>query len=93
MTTSHKSSNIHFESVKSHLFFFTCAPVSRYSTGNMRKGLMSSHDYVQTLKGQKLRFPDFDGLFSKWPKGMNHHYETLRSVQNAKFAKSVFLLA
>ena len=55
----------------------------------MREELLGSHDYVQTLKGQKLRFPNLDAVFSKWPKGMNPHYEELRNLQDAELAKCV----
>ncbi|KAK8104927.1 hypothetical protein PG999_008286 [Apiospora kogelbergensis] len=46
----------------------------------MRKEVMGSHDYVQTLKGQKLRFPDFDHLLRTWPRGMSPHYEALKKI-------------
>lgn len=55
----------------------------------MREELLGSHDYVQTLKGQRLRFPNFDAVFSKWPKGINPHYEELRNIQDAELAKCV----
>lgn len=45
---------------------------------------LSSHDYVQTLKGQKLRFPDLDGLVQDWPKGINPQYEVLKKVHDAE---------
>lgn len=45
---------------------------------------LGSHDYVQTLKGQKLTFPDFDGLLRDFPTGMSPHYETLKGVINAE---------
>lgn len=45
---------------------------------------LGSHDYVQTLKGQKLTFPDFDGLLQDFPTGISPHYETLKGVINAE---------
>ncbi|KAI0149421.1 isoprenoid synthase domain-containing protein [Pestalotiopsis sp. NC0098] len=45
---------------------------------------LSSHDYVQTLKGQKLRFPDLDGLVQDWPKGINPQYAVLKQVHDAE---------
>ncbi|KAK6495446.1 hypothetical protein TWF481_003465 [Arthrobotrys musiformis] len=48
---------------------------------------LGSHDYVQTLKGQTLTFPDIDGLFKDWPVGFNPHYEILKQVQNAELLK------
>ncbi|EPS43319.1 hypothetical protein H072_2687 [Dactylellina haptotyla CBS 200.50] len=48
---------------------------------------LGSHDYVQSLKGQTLRFPDIDGLFKHWPTGFNPHYEVLRQVQDAELYK------
>jgi hypothetical protein len=48
---------------------------------------LGSHDYVQTLKGQKLRFPDLDGLVKGWPTGFSSHYEVLKQVHNAELLK------
>ncbi|KAF3929352.1 hypothetical protein ABW19_dt0200255 [Dactylella cylindrospora] len=48
---------------------------------------LGSHDYVQTLKGQQLVFPDFDGLVKHWPAGLNPHYEILRQIQDAELYK------
>ncbi|KAK8106652.1 hypothetical protein PG999_010011 [Apiospora kogelbergensis] len=46
----------------------------------MRNGLMGSHDYVQTLRGQTLRFPDFDHLLHGWPRSISPYYETLKEI-------------
>ncbi|KAK8129067.1 hypothetical protein PG984_010175 [Apiospora sp. TS-2023a] len=48
----------------------------------MRKNSMGSHDYVQTLKGQKLRFPDFDRLLDGWPRGISPHYEDVKQIHD-----------
>ncbi|KAK6356540.1 hypothetical protein TWF718_000895 [Orbilia javanica] len=48
---------------------------------------LSSHDYVQTLKGQRLIFPDIDGLFEGWPVGSSPHYDILRRSQNTQIFK------
>ncbi|KAF7355592.1 Terpene cyclase [Mycena sanguinolenta] len=45
---------------------------------------LGSHDYVQTLKGQKLRFPNFDGLVKDYPRGISPHYEVLKEMTNAE---------
>ncbi|KAK8051744.1 hypothetical protein PG993_003129 [Apiospora rasikravindrae] len=44
----------------------------------MPKHTLGSHDYVQTLEGQKLRFPDFDGLVQGWPRGINPNFEAVK---------------
>ena len=48
----------------------------------MRKDMMTSHDYVQTLKGQTLRFPDLDSLVQGWPQGVNTNYDAVKEIQN-----------
>lgn len=45
---------------------------------------LGSHDYVQTLKGQKLLFPDFDALVKRWDRGISQHYELLKEMTNAE---------
>ncbi|KAK8080296.1 hypothetical protein PG997_008114 [Apiospora hydei] len=45
---------------------------------------LGSHDYVQTLKGQKLRFPDFDGLVQGWPQGINPNFEAVKEVHEER---------
>ncbi|KAK7957686.1 terpenoid synthase [Apiospora saccharicola] len=53
----------------------------------MRKDIMGSHDYVQTLKGQKLRFPDFDRLLRDWPRGISPHYEALKKIHDEELTQ------
>lgn len=48
----------------------------------MRKHMTTSHDYVQTLKGQKLRFPDLDGLVQGWPQGLNPNYDAVKKIHH-----------
>ncbi|KAF7347139.1 Terpene cyclase [Mycena venus] len=50
---------------------------------------LGSHDYVQTLRGQTLRFPNLDLPMKDWPKGMSSHYEDLQMVQHVELRKLV----
>ncbi|KAJ7135353.1 isoprenoid synthase domain-containing protein [Mycena filopes] len=50
---------------------------------------LGAHDYVQTLQGQTLKFPDFDSPMRHWPKGVSAHYEDLRVVQHIELKKLV----
>ncbi|KAF7347133.1 Terpene cyclase [Mycena venus] len=50
---------------------------------------LGSHDYVQTLRGQTLRFPNLAHPMKDWPKGMNPHYEDLRLVEHIELKKLV----
>ncbi|KAJ7894025.1 isoprenoid synthase domain-containing protein [Mycena leptocephala] len=50
---------------------------------------LGPHDYVQTLKGKALRFPNLDVPMKDWPKGMSSHYEDLRVVQEIELKKLV----
>lgn len=50
---------------------------------------LGSHDYVQTLKGQTLRFPNLDGLVKTWPTGFSSHYDALKQVHNAEMYQYV----
>lgn len=43
---------------------------------------MGSHEYVATLKGQTLRFPNLAEPVKNWPKGMSPHLEVLTKVQH-----------
>ncbi|KAF3934723.1 hypothetical protein ABW20_dc0106445 [Dactylellina cionopaga] len=48
---------------------------------------LGSHDYVQTLKGQTLVFPNVDGLFKGWPTGISPYYKALRRNYGSDMAK------
>ncbi|KAJ6597498.1 isoprenoid synthase domain-containing protein [Mycena vulgaris] len=48
---------------------------------------LGAHDYVQTLRGQTLRFPNLDLPMKDWPKGVSPHYEDLRNVQHIELKK------
>ncbi|KAJ6541553.1 isoprenoid synthase domain-containing protein [Mycena capillaripes] len=48
---------------------------------------LGSHDYVQTLRGQTLIFPNLNLLMQDWPKGISPHYEDLRDVQHTELKK------
>ncbi|RYO90208.1 hypothetical protein DL766_006131 [Monosporascus sp. MC13-8B] len=48
---------------------------------------LGSHDYVQTLKGQKLRFPNLNAIVEGWPKGCSSHLKVLRDVQHKDLLK------
>ncbi|KAJ6562190.1 isoprenoid synthase domain-containing protein [Mycena capillaripes] len=50
---------------------------------------LGSHDYVQTLKGQTLKFPNCDFPFKDWPKGISPHYQELRMVQDLEVKKII----
>ncbi|EPS35637.1 hypothetical protein H072_10922 [Dactylellina haptotyla CBS 200.50] len=48
---------------------------------------LGSHDYVQTLKGQTLIFPNLDELFKSWPTGISPYYKGLRRRYGNELAK------
>ncbi|KAI1866597.1 hypothetical protein JX265_002139 [Neoarthrinium moseri] len=48
---------------------------------------MGAHEYVATLKGQKLRFPNLEEPVKNWPKGMSQHLEILNKVQHLDLLK------
>lgn len=48
---------------------------------------MGAHDYVQTLRGQKLRFPNLNAVVEGWPKGCSPHLKVLREVQHKDLLK------
>ena len=45
------------------------------------------HDFVQTLHGQKLRFPNLNAIVEGWPKGCSPHLKYLRDVQHKDLYK------
>ncbi|KAF7355583.1 Terpene cyclase [Mycena sanguinolenta] len=64
--------------------FFEVGIQIRFSLPSLMRLNLGSHDYVQTLKGQKLRFPNFDGLLKDHPGGISPHYELLKEMTNAE---------
>ncbi|KAJ6541555.1 isoprenoid synthase domain-containing protein [Mycena capillaripes] len=50
---------------------------------------LGSHDYVHTLRGQTLRFPNLNLPMKDWPKGISPHYEDLLVVQHTEL-KNLF---
>ncbi|KAK7738968.1 hypothetical protein SLS62_011335 [Diatrype stigma] len=50
---------------------------------------MGAHDYVQTLRGQKLRFPNLNAIVEGWPRGCSSHLKVVREVQHKDLLKLV----
>ncbi|KAJ6541535.1 isoprenoid synthase domain-containing protein [Mycena capillaripes] len=48
---------------------------------------LGSHDYVHTLRGQTLKFPNLQLPMKDWPKGLSPHYDDLRVVQHTELKK------
>ena len=51
-----------------------------------------THDFVQTLRGQTLRFPNLNAVVEGWPRGCSPHLKCLRGVLEKELLKYVSIL-